>query len=81
MDLQSVEDIKYIVRMMQNNLQLDINNKLNETEERRNQIHQELMKKLEDQKSKEQGAQKRRVALLNVKLEEIKKAEAKRQQA
>jgi len=81
MDLQSVEDIKYIVRMTQNNLQLDINNKLNETEERRNQIHQELMKKLEDQKSKEQGAQKRRVALLNVKLEEIKKAEAKRQQA
>ena len=81
MDLQSVEDIKYIVRMMQNNLQLDINNKLNETEERRNQIHQELMKKLEDQKSKEQGAQKRRVALLNEKREEIKKAEAKRQQA
>jgi hypothetical protein len=81
MDLQSVEDIKYIVRITQSNLQLDINNKLNETEERRNQIHQELMKKLEDQKSKEQGAQRRRVALLNVKLEEIKKAEAKRQQA
>lgn len=81
MDLQSVEDIKYIMRMTTNNLQLDINNKLNETEERRNQLLQEQMRKLEDQKLKEEEVQKRRTALLNIKLEEIKKAEIKREEA
>lgn len=81
MDLQSVEDIKYIMRMTTNNLQLDINNKLNETEERRNQLLQEQMRKLEDQKLKEGEVQKRRTALLNIKLEEIKKAEIKRKEA
>lgn len=81
MDLQSVEDIKYIMRMTTNNLQLDINNKLNETEERRNHLLQEQMKKLEDQKIKEEEVQKRRTALVNFKLEEIKKAEIKRKEA
>ena len=36
--------------MIQNNKWLDIYNKLNETSERRNMLHQELKKKLDDQK-------------------------------
>lgn len=39
--------------MTTNNLQMDIKNKLTETEERRNLILQEQMKKLEEQKQKE----------------------------
>ena len=35
-DILAVEDIKYIKLMCQENLQMDIKNKLNETEERRN---------------------------------------------
>ena len=49
-DLQGVEDTKYINKMIQNNKWLDIYNKLNETSERRNMLHQELKKKLDDQK-------------------------------
>lgn len=48
MEIENVEDVKYINRMNQNNLILDINNKLNENEERRNMIIKEQMKRLED---------------------------------
>ena len=81
MDIQSVEDIKYIMRTMQSNLQMDINNKLSETEERRNLLMASLMKKLEEQKVKENEAHKRRIALTNSKQEEIRKAEARRRNA
>ena len=81
MEIENVEDVKYINRMNQNNLILDINNKLNENEERRNMIIKEQMKRLEEQKLKEEEVLKRRDILKNSKLEEIRKAELKRQQA
>lgn len=43
-----VEDIKYIMKMNTINNQLDYNNKLNETEERRNQRIKEKLHKLDD---------------------------------
>lgn len=64
--------------MTQSNLELDIINKLTENEERRNQVFQDLMRKLEDQKLKEEEVQRRKRELNNSKLEEIKKAEVKR---
>lgn len=53
-DILAVEDIKYIKLMVQENLQMDIKNKLNETEERRNQHFLGLLKKLEEKKVKEE---------------------------
>jgi len=60
MDLQGVEDIKYIKKMTTTNLQMDINNKLVETEERRNLKIKEQLKKLDDLKIKEGEVQQRR---------------------
>ena len=57
MDLQTVEDIKYIVKMTTTNLEMDIKNKLTETEHRRNSLMQEQMKRLEEQKLKENQVQ------------------------
>ena len=59
-DIQSVEDIKYINKMNYQNLQLDINNKLSETEERRNMFLKEQMKKLEELKQKEEEVLRRK---------------------
>ena len=53
MDVQAVEDIKLIMRFQQQNLQLDIANKLSETEERRIQYQQEQKKRI-DHKQKEE---------------------------
>lgn len=77
-DLQGVEDTKLINQLTTNNLQLDIKNKLDETEDRRKSYFQSLMKKLEGKKLMEEEAHKRRIALTNTKLQEIKKAEIKR---
>jgi hypothetical protein len=80
MDVQAVEDIKLIIRFQQQNLQLDIRNKLSETEERRIQYRQEQKKRL-DHKQKEEEVQKRRLELSNIRKDVIKKAEDKRQSA
>ena len=80
MDVQAVEDIKLIMRFQQQNLQLDIRNKLSETEERRIQYRQEQKKRL-DHKQKEEEVQKRRLELSNIRKDVIKKAEDKRQSA
>lgn len=78
MDVQAVEDIKLIMRFQQQNLQLDIANKLSETEERRIQYQQEQKKRI-DHKQKEEEVQKRRLELSNIRKDVIKKAEIKRQ--
>jgi hypothetical protein len=38
MELAAVEDIKFIAKMQKDGLKIDIDNKLNETEIRRNQL-------------------------------------------
>jgi hypothetical protein len=60
---------------------LDINNKLNETEIRRNQLIAQQKLKLDEKKNKEEEVAKKRQQLSNNKQEEIKKAENKRIQA
>ena len=77
MDVQAVEDIKLIMRFQQQNLELDIRNKLSETEERRIQYRQEQKKRL-DHKQKEEEVQKRRLELSNIRKDVIRKAEDKR---
>ena len=71
MDLQGVEDIKYIKKMTTTNLQMDINNKLVETEERRNLKIKEQLKKLDDLKIKEGEDQQRRQHMHNLRLQQL----------
>ena len=79
MENQTVEDIKYIQKMTTNNLKLDINNKLNETEVRRNQLVKEQMRKLEELKLKEEEALKRRTYMKNQILKSLQEKEHKGQ--
>jgi len=51
---------------------------LTETEDRRKNHYSNIIKKLEGKKLMEEEVHKRRVALTNTKLQEIKKAEMKR---
>ena len=62
-----VEDIKYIMKMNNLNNQLDYNNKLNETEERRNLRIREKLNKLDDFKQKEEEVQRKRLHMETVK--------------
>ncbi len=50
--------------MTVNNMKLDINNKMTETLERRNQIMEENKRKHQDRHLKEEAAEKRRQELL-----------------
>ncbi len=44
-ELQKIDETNYIVKMTVNNMKLDINNKMSETLERRNQILEENKRK------------------------------------
>lgn len=80
-EIQCVEEIKYIKYLTQNNMQLDIKNKLTETKERRDQYQQEIKKKLDEQKVKEEEASKRRKEMYKIRIEELRKNELKKKEA
>ena len=59
-EIQKFEETNYIVKMIMNNMKLDMNIKMNETLERRNQILEENKRKHHDRHMKEEAAEKRR---------------------
>ncbi len=59
-EIQKIDETNYIVKMTMNNMKLDLNLKMNETKERRNQIMEEHKKKQHDRHLKEEAAEKRR---------------------
>ena len=73
-----VEDIKYIKKMNTYNNQLDYNNKLNETEERRNLLIKEKLGKLDDFKQKEEEVHRKRLHMQTVKKLRLQQYEDKR---
>jgi hypothetical protein len=58
--IQKFEETNYIVKMIMNNMKLDMNIKMNETLERRNQILEENKRKHHERHMKEEAAEKRR---------------------
>ena len=60
MELAAVEDIKFIAKMQKDGLKIDIDNKLNETEIRRNQLIAQQKLKMDEQKLKEKEVEIRR---------------------
>lgn len=59
-ELQKIDETNYIMKMMTKNMELDINNKMSETTERRNQIMEENKRKHQEKHLKEEAAEKRR---------------------
>lgn len=59
-----IDETNYIVKMTMNNMKLDINNKMTETLERKNQILEENKRKHHDRHLKEEAAEKRRQELI-----------------
>lgn len=57
---QKIDETNFIVKMTMNNMKLDINLKMTETLERRNQIMEENKRKHHDRHLKEEAAEKRR---------------------
>ena len=63
-EIQKIDETNYIVKMTMNNMKLDIELKMNETQERRNQIIEEHKRRQHDRHLKEEAAEKRRQELL-----------------
>ena len=80
-EIEKVDETNYIVKMTMNNMKLDINNKMSETQERRNQILEENKRKHHDRHLKEEAAEKRRQDLLKEQENKITKMKQKREQA
>ncbi|CDW90779.1 UNKNOWN [Stylonychia lemnae] len=63
-EIQKIDETNYIVKMTMNNMKLDLNLKMNETQERRNQYMEEQIKRKQaDRALKEEAAEKRRQEL------------------
>jgi len=55
-----MNETNYLMKLTMNNMKLDIFMKLNETQERRNQIMEEHKQKQLDRQQKEEAAERRR---------------------
>ena len=60
-EIQKIDETNYIVKMTMSNMKLDLDLKMNETQERKTQIMEEHIKKIQhDRALKEEAAEKRR---------------------
>lgn len=79
---QKIDETNYIVKMTMNNMKLDLNLKMNETQERRNQLLEEFIrKKQQDRAHKEEAVEKRRQELMRENEDKLMKQKQKREQA
>lgn len=76
-DIQTVEDIKYIMKMQQLNNELTYTNKLNETQERRNLKIKEKLEKLDDFKQREHEVHRKRLKMLALRRSRLQLVEDK----
>ena len=80
-EIQKIDETNFIVKMTMNNMKLDYNLKMSETQERRNQIMEENKRKHHDRHLKEEAAEKRRQDLMKEQEMKVSKQRQKMEQA